>query len=591
MSFIKEIKLILVHLMIKERERMKRMRKPVIEFENFSFQYRVQSSPTLKNINLTIYEGEKVVIVGPSGSGKSTIAHCINGLIPNIYKGTTSGTFKIKGQNALKHNIFERSAHVGTVLQNPDDQFIGLTVGEDIAFKLENLVVPQQEMLTTVNQVAHLVDINSHLTHSPHELSGGQKQRVTLAGVMVDEIDILLFDEPLASLDPAAGLHTMTLIDDIHQKTGKTIVIIEHRLEDVLYKKVDRIVVVNQGEIIADMTPNQLLASTLLEEVGIREPLYVTALKYAGCQITEDMNPQSLEEMNLTSCIEPVMTWFNESQGLTPYENQEVALEFKDVTFGYQVNLPILKNMSFKIHQGEMVSIVGKNGAGKSTISKLISGFYKPTSGTIEFKGVDLSSHTIKERAEKIGLVMQNPNQMISKTMIFDEVAFGLRVRGIEEEEVKRRVHETLTICGLYPFRNWPISALSFGQKKRVTIASILVLNPEILILDEPTAGQDLKHYTEIMEFLKSLNERGITILMITHDMHLMLEYTTRALVITNGEVIGDDSTWNVLTNHELIEKAHLKKTSLYDLANKIGDLSPVDFVCKFIASDKVVRT
>lgn len=567
------------------------MRNPVIEFENFSFQYRVQSSPTLKNINLTIYEGEKILIVGPSGSGKSTIAHCINGLIPNIYKGTATGTFKIKGQDALKQNIFERSNYVGTVLQNPDDQFIGLTVGEDIAFKLENLVTPQQEMIETVNQVAQLVDIDSHLTYSPHELSGGQKQRVTLAGVMVDEIDILLFDEPLASLDPAAGLHTMTLIDDIHQQTGKTIVIIEHRLEDVLYKKVDRIVVVNQGEIIADVTPNQLLASTLLEEVGIREPLYVTALKYAGCQITEDMNPQSLEEMNLTSCIEPVMTWFNESQGLTPYENQEVALEFKDVTFGYQVNQPILKNMSFKIHQGEMVSIVGKNGAGKSTISKLISGFYKPTSGSIEFRGLDLATHTIKERAEKIGLVMQNPNQMISKTMIFDEVAFGLRVRGIEEEEVTRRVHETLKICGLYPFRNWPISALSFGQKKRVTIAAILVLNPEILILDEPTAGQDLKHYTEIMEFLKVLNERGITILMITHDMHLMLEYTTRALVITNGEVIGDDSTWNVLTNHELIEKAHLKKTSLYDLANKTGDLSPVDFVCKFIASDKVVRT
>lgn len=570
---------------------MRSMRNPVIEFENFSFQYRVQSSPTLKNINLTIYEGEKVLIVGPSGSGKSTIAHCINGLIPNIYKGTATGTFKIKGQDALKQNIFERSNYVGTVLQNPDDQFIGLTVGEDIAFKLENLVTPQQEMIETVNQVAQLVDIDSHLTYSPHELSGGQKQRVTLAGVMVDEIDILLFDEPLASLDPAAGLHTMTLIDDIHQQTGKTIVIIEHRLEDVLYKKVDRIVVVNQGEIIADVTPNQLLASTLLEEVGIREPLYVTALKYAGCQITEDMNPQSLEEMNLTSCIEPVMTWFNESQGLTPYENQEVALEFKDVTFGYQVNQPILKNMSFKIHQGEMVSIVGKNGAGKSTISKLISGFYKPTSGSIEFRGLDLATHTIKERAEKIGLVMQNPNHMISKTMIFDEVAFGLRVRGIEEEEVTRRVHETLKICGLYPFRNWPISALSFGQKKRVTIAAILVLNPEILILDEPTAGQDLKHYTEIMEFLKVLNERGITILMITHDMHLMLEYTTRALVITNGEVIGDDSTWNVLTNHELIEKAHLKKTSLYDLANKTGDLSPVDFVCKFIASDKVVRT
>lgn len=567
------------------------MRKPVIEFENFSFQYRVQSSPTLKNINLTIYEGEKVLIIGPSGSGKSTIAHCINGLIPNIYKGTTSGIFKINGKNALKQNIFERSNVVGTVLQNPNDQFIGLTVGEDIAFKLENLVVPQQEMIETVNQVAQLVDIDSHLIYSPHELSGGQKQRVTLAGVMVDDIDVLLFDEPLANLDPAAGIHTMTLIDEIQQKTGKTIVIIEHRLEDVLYKKVDRIIVINQGEIVGDMTPNQLLASSLLGEVGIREPLYVTALKYAGCQITEAMNPQCLEEMNLTSCTESLKAWFNQSTALTPVENQEVILEFKDVTFGYQPNQPTLKNISFKIHQGEMVSIVGKNGAGKSTISKLVSGFYKPSAGTIAFKGIDLVTHSIKERAEKIGLVMQNPNQMISKTMIFDEVAFGLRVRGVAEEEVKRRVHETLTVCGLYPFRNWPISALSFGQKKRVTIASILVLNPEILILDEPTAGQDLKHYTEIMEFLKSLNERGITILMITHDMHLMLEYTTRAIVITNGEVVGDDSTYNVLTNQDLIEKAHLKRTSLYDLAQKMRDISPVEFVCKFIASDKAVRT
>ena len=567
------------------------MRKPVIEFENFSFQYRVQSSPTLKNINLKIYEGEKVVIVGPSGSGKSTIAHCINGLIPNIYKGTTSGAFKIKGQNALNHNIFERSNEVGTVLQNPDDQFIGLTVEEDIAFKLENLVVPQQEMIETVHQVAQLVDVDGHLSSSPHDLSGGQKQRVTLAGVLVDDIDILLFDEPLANLDPAAGLHTMTLIDEIHKQTNKTIVMIEHRLEDVLYKPVDRVIVVNQGELVADLTPNQLLASSLLQDVGIREPLYVTALKYAGCTITEEMNPQCLEQMDLTSCTDVVKNWFLTTDVHLPKTDQPIILEFKEVSFGYQPNQQTLKGVSFKIHEGEMISIVGKNGAGKSTISKLISGFYSPTSGTIEFKGEDLRQQTIKERAEKIGLVMQNPNQMISKTMIFDEVAFGLRIRGVNEEEVKRRVYETLKICGLYPYRNWPISALSFGQKKRVTIASILVLNPEILILDEPTAGQDLKHYTEIMEFLKELNERGITIIMITHDMHLMLEYTTRALVITHGELVGDDRTWHVLTNDELIQIAHLKRTSLYELANRIGDLPPVEFICKFISSDKAVRT
>lgn len=567
------------------------MRKPVIEFENFSFQYRVQSEPTLLNINLKIYEGEKVLIVGPSGSGKSTLAHCINGLVPNIHRGKVTGNLKIQGEDALHQNIFARSNHVGTVLQNPDDQFIGLTVGEDIAFKLENLVVPQQEMIHIVKSVAELVDIHTHLTASPQELSGGQKQRVTLAGVMVDEIDILLFDEPLANLDPKAGAHTMKLIDEINKKTNKTILIIEHRLEEVLSQEIDRVIVINHGQIQADLTPNQLLASTILKEQGIREPLYLTALKYAGCEITEEMNPESLMEMKLNHCKESVMTWFNKVTSNTYQPTTDVILEFKDVSFGYDEHRLNLNGISFKIYQGEMISLVGKNGAGKSTISKLISGFYQPLSGQIKYKGVDLRGESIKERAEKIGLVMQNPNQMISKVKLFDEVALGLRVRKVEEDEVNRRVIETLKICGLYPYRNWPISALSFGQKKRVSIASILVLNPEILILDEPTAGQDLKHYVEIMEFLKELNERGMTILMITHDMHLMLEYTHRAIVITDGKVIGDDLTWNILTNDAIIERAHLKRTSLYDLATLMEIPSSEEFINKFISHDKVVRT
>ncbi|CUN14792.1 MAG: ABC transporter ATP-binding protein [Turicibacter sanguinis] len=567
------------------------MRKPMIEFENFSFQYRVQSSPTLKNINLCIYEGEKVLIVGPSGSGKSTLAHCINGLVPNIYKGQLSGNLKIKGENALKHNLFKRSNYVGTVLQNPDDQFIGLTVGEDIAFKLENLEVPQAEMKSIVNEVSTLVDIKTHLKSAPHELSGGQKQRVTLAGVMVDDIDILLFDEPLANLDPAAGEQTMSLIDEISRKTHKTIVIIEHRLEDVLQACIDRIIVMNEGCIIADMTPNELLASNLLSQIGIREPLYVTALKYANCEILASMNPQSLNQMDLSRCQEALHRWYDQTEIQKERNQEDILLEFKKVCFGYQSDSLTLKDVSFQIRKGEMLSLVGKNGAGKSTISKLISGFYQPISGTILLNGEDMGTQTIKERADKIGLVMQNPNQMISKTKIFDEVALGLRVRGISETEVQERVIETLKICGLYPYRNWPISALSFGQKKRVSIAAILVLNPELLILDEPTAGQDLRHYTEIMEFLVELNQRGITILMITHDMHLMLEYTTRAIVITNGEVLADTSTWHVLTDDQLIEASHLKKTSLYQLAMQTGLPSAVDFIRKFIFADKAVRT
>lgn len=566
------------------------MKKPVIEFKNFTFQYRAQAKPTLNNINLTIYEGEKVVIVGPSGSGKSTLSNCINGLVPFLHEGTISGSLKINGKESKESSIFELSNTVGTVLQDPDGQFIGLTVAEDIAFKLENDCVSQEEMKDKVKMISKIVDIDNHLDFAPYSLSGGQKQRVTLAGVMVSNVDILLFDEPLASLDPATGKNAIELIDEIQKKTNKTILIIEHRLEDVLHCPVDRVIVVDNGNIVADITPSQLLSCNLLNEVGIREPLYITALKYAGCTINPEIRPEHIDLLNVDREVPKLKEWFDGTIEETKNVSDEVVLEMKDVRFGYSNEKEILHGVSFKVNKGEMVSIVGRNGAGKSTISKLICGFYKPTSGKILFNDRDLATDTIKERAEKIGIVMQNPNQMISKTMIFDEVALGLKIRGVSQEEIKERVYKTLKICGLYPFRNWPISALSFGQKKRVTIASILVLNPEIIILDEPTAGQDFKHYTEIMEFLKEVNKAGVTIIMITHDMHLMLEYTNRAIVLSNGLKLADDTAANILTDEKVIEEANLKETSLYELAIKASLENPRSFVKKFIDYDRRVR-
>lgn len=566
------------------------MKKPVIEFVDFSFQYRAQAKPTLNNINLTIYEGEKVLIVGPSGSGKSTLSNCINGIVPFSNEGKISGSLKVKGKETKEMSIFKLSNSVGTVLQDPDGQFIGLTVGEDIAFKLENDCVSQEEMKEKVKIVSEIVGIDTHLNDAPYSLSGGQKQRVTLAGVMVGDVDILLFDEPLASLDPATGKSAIELIDQIQKETKKTILIIEHRLEDVLHCAVDRVIVVNNGEIAADITPAELLSSNILSETGIREPLYITALKYAGCTITPEMKPEHIDTLNIDLCREKLKTWYEETSEEEKQTTGEAILEMKDVKFSYESGKEILHGVSFKVNKGEMVSIVGRNGAGKSTISKLICGFYKPTEGQILFDGRDLINDTIKERAEKIGIVMQNPNQMISKTMIFDEVALGLKVRGVPEEEIKNRVFETLKICGLYEFRNWPISALSFGQKKRVTIASILVLNPEVIILDEPTAGQDFKHYTEIMEFLKELNKKGVTIVMITHDMHLMLEYTNRAIVLSNGLKLAEDIAANVLTDEEVINKANLKETSLYELAVKAKLENPRMFVKKFIDYDRRIR-
>lgn len=566
------------------------MKKKIIEFKDFSFRYRVQAEPTVKNINLSIYEGEKVLIVGPSGSGKSTLAHCINGLVPFFYDGIVTGRLNINGSDATKMNIFELSKIVGTVLQDPDSQFIGLTVGEDIAFKLENYCVSQDEMIDRVNKSAELVDIKKELYTSPYKLSGGQKQRVTLAGATVDDVKILLFDEPLASLDPATGESAIELIDKMQKQNNKTAIIIEHRLEDVLHCDVDRVIVMDKGEIIADTTIDEIIRKDILRKVGIREPLYLTALRYANCEINNTLNLKNVDTLELKEYKEKLNTWYENIEVYESDENQNPILELDNINFSYNKEKQILKNVSFKINKGDMAAIIGRNGAGKSTISKLICGFYKPTSGRILFDGKDMVNDTIKERSDKIGFVMQNPNQMISKTMVYDEVAFGLKIRGLSDSQIKERVYETLKVCGLYGYRNWPISALSYGQKKRVTIASILVLNPDMIILDEPTAGQDFKHYTEIMEFLVELNKKGVTILMVTHDMHLMLEYTNKVIVLSEGEKIADNVPAYVLTNKEIIEKANLKETSLHQLALRCDIEDTTKFVNRFIDYDRRVR-
>lgn len=571
---------------------MTEKKSPIISFKNFSFQYRAQKKPTLKEINLDIYPGERVLIAGPSGCGKSTLAGCINGLNPFSNPGECSGELIVDGVHAPKSSIFELSAHVGTVLQDPDGQFIGLTVGEDIAFALENSCTPQNEMHEITRHAAELVDIQDHLDYAPHELSGGQKQRVGLAGVMVDQVEILLFDEPLANLDPATGKQTIELIDAIQKKTDTTVVIIEHRLEDVLWRNVDRIILMGDGQILADLHPDELLSTSLLEENGIREPLYLTAMRYAGVEITPEKKPAHVDSVILDEADRKKVTdWYKAREAAEPAGEGEPLLEVKNLHFGYEKNQKTLRDVTLTIRKGEMVSIVGKNGAGKSTFSKLVCGFETPDSGELLLHGKDLLQENIRHRAKHIGYVMQNPNQMISKTMIFDEVALGLLNTGKSEEEIREKVEETLKICGLYPFRNWPVSALSFGQKKRVTIASVLVQDPELIILDEPTAGQDFRHYTDIMEFLRGLNEKGVTVVMITHDMHLMLEYTPRALVFADGRLIADRSAAAVLCDPQLIGQAALKETSLFTLANRLG-ISPAEaFVERFIEEDREVRS
>ena len=541
------------------------MKEAMIELKDFSFQYKAQSEPTLKNLNLTIYKGEKVLIVGPSGSGKSTIGQCLNGIIPNIYKGTSSGQFLIQGKEAFDLSIYEKSHLVSTVLQDTDGQFIGLSVAEDLAFALENDMVDLGTMKERVQSWAERLDLMKLLDHRPQDLSGGQKQRVSLAGVLIDESPILLFDEPLANLDPKSGQDIIDLIDQIHEEQGTTTIIIEHRLEDVLYRPVDRVILINQGQVLFNGSPDELLRTTLLAENGIREPLYLTTLRQLGQDIDQLEHLDRLEDIELTGVNRSIPEATFTKTGET-----EELLKLEQISFAYQENHPILKNISLSIPKGQRLAIVGKNGAGKSTLAKAICGFIT-TEGQYTSRGEDIKQESVKERAERVGYVLQNPNQMISTNMIFDEVALGLRLRGISEEDIKERVYQALKTCGLYEFRKWPISALSYGQKKRVTIASILVLGPEILVLDEPTAGQDQRNYTEIMEFLDSLQEKGHTIVMITHDMQLMLDYSDRALVVSDGQILADLSPAELFTHPDILQEANLKETSIFALANRLG--------------------
>ena len=562
----------------KEKKEKKEERKIAINFENFTFKYESQSKPTLHNINLKIYEGEKIVIVGPSGSGKSTIGYCINGLAPYFYKGEVSGKLEIYGKKCKE--IFEHSKYIGTVLQDSDAQFVGLTVAEDIAFALENDEVETAVMKEKVKEIAQFVRIETLLDLKPHDLSGGQKQKVSLAGIMVDNAKIVLYDEPLANLDPLSGKYAIELISELHKDKKLTTIIIEHRLEDVLHREIDRIIVVDKGRIIADDTPDNILKGNLLSKINIREPLYISLLKYSNDNLERYDNISIFERIDFSTAKENILNWIKYNSSPKKVESNETLLKLENISFSYDEKRKILKNIDLTIKKGEMISIVGSNGAGKSTLSKVIAGFERQDEGKIYYKNLDISNESIAKRAEKIGFVLQNPNSMISKVTVFDEVALGLKTRGVLEDEIEKRVIEILEICKLKPFRKWPIKALSYGQKKRVTIASVLVLQPEMIIVDEPTAGQDLFHYREIMEFLKQLNEFGITILFITHDMHLMLEYTDKAYVFNEGKIIKSGNPAQILADRNVLEQANLKETSLHYVAEKAG-----------INSEELIRT
>lgn len=546
-----------------------------LEFQHVTFQYDAQAEPTLRDINLTVQPGERILIAGPSGSGKTTLGQLINGLIPHAYPGELTGKILIDGQDATTASIFERSFSVGTVLQDTDAQFVGLSVAEDIAFALENDNATHDEIISKVQRWADVLDLQDLLTIAPQHLSGGQKQRVAMAGVLVDDSPILLFDEPLASLDPASGHRMLALLDQLQAEYGLTVVMIEHRLEDVLQHRLDRVIVLEEGQITFDDTPETLLRSDTLHQYGLAVPGYLQVVQQTGFDLnaaTGIRSPKTIDGEGLGERL----TQLALPKIKATEKAKEPLLTIDELSFGFD-DRALFNQLSTEIYDGELVALVGKNGSGKSTLSKIIAGFITPTAGKLSLANVgDLGVLSIKERASYIGYVSQNPNEMITQAIIFDEVASGLRLRGVAEEDLTKQVNDLLRLAGLYEMRNWPVTVLSYGQKKRLTILSVLALQPQVLILDEPTAGQDYANAQAIMQFVRHLHdELGTTVIVITHDMSLMLRVAERALVLVDGQLIADTTPADLLTNEELVDKAALHLTTVYDLAQRFNLANP----------------
>ncbi|MDI6650133.1 ABC transporter ATP-binding protein [Leuconostoc suionicum] len=549
------------------------MVEPFIDFQHVTFKYHAQSEPTLHDVSFQIYPGEKVLIAGASGSGKTTLLRLLNGLIPQAYQGDITGELTINGKKILDQSLFDLSLQAGTVLQDSDAQFVGMTVAEDIAFSLENDNQPIKTVREKVAKWANRFGLGKRLTLAPQSLSGGQKQRTAMAGVLVDEGDLLLFDEPLASLDPAAGAAAMALIDELQQERNMTVVVIEHRIEDVLRAHVDRVIVMAHGRIVANDTPTAIIQAGVLSANGLDEPLYIQLLRRAGVPVNKIPHVADVEKVDVSNYRDQIETLAEPVQTVTHDDKQ---LLVQSLTFAYDQQEPLFDNLSTSIHEGEILGIVGKNGSGKTTLSHLLTGFLTPSGGDIQLDGRSLLNDSIKERADHIGYILQNPNHMITKATVFDEVASGLRLRNVDEEQVTERVREMLQLVDLDGMRNWPISALSFGQKKRLTIAAVLVLKPAILILDEPTAGQDATHTSQLLGFLQNINiTNHTTIIIITHDMHLLANFVQRTLVVVDGQILADTTPAELLANEALVDAASLRTTSIYRLAQRLSIVHP----------------
>jgi energy-coupling factor transport system ATP-binding protein len=520
----------------------------LIRIKNLTFHYGDAENPALQDMNLDIEDGEFVLVTGPSGCGKTSLCRCLNGLIPHFYGGVVEGRVEVQGLDVTEHTTKELATRVGMVFQDPENQLVSIEVQREVAFGLENLAFPRDVIAKRVEESLDTLGISGLRYRQVHDLSGGEKQKVVIASVLALHPDILVMDEPTSELDPKGAEEVLSIVQRLNDELGITVVLVEHRLDRVVHL-VDRMIVMDEGRIIADGSPRTVLSNGDITSVGAGVPPIVRMVK----RLRDD--GFNFDEIPLTvkqgrAVLKDIFMRVGES---TLFENESAAkgkttIEIEKLWYAYRDGPTALRNVSLRICEGEFVAVMGRNASGKTTLVKHINGLLKPTKGKVVVTGIDTRKATIAQLSRKVGFIFQNPNDHIFADTVEDEIAFILKNRGLGHDEVAERVDEILRMFALVGFRKRYPRSLSGGERQRVAMASILVARPEILILDEPTRGMEYRLKSELMRFLNSYRERGNTVVLVTHDVETVAEYADRVILLSEGRIVVDGNKRDVLS-------------------------------------------
>lgn len=551
----------------------------IIKFEDVSFRYAKSKRRVLKNIDLEIQEGEFVVITGPTGAGKTTLCEMMNGIIPNFVKGDLKGKIDIAGMDPQKTKVSTMAQTVGLVFQDPNTQLFGMTVEEDIAFGATNLGYDYEECMKRVNRSVEDLNLHELLGRKPMELSGGQKQSLAIAGIYAMLPKIIVCDEPTSMLDPVGKRNVFSLVKNINKKYGITVVLVEHVMSEVV-RYADKVVVMDKGSIVMQGSVTGVFSQLdRLNELGLNVPQSIELsmrLKEKGYVPDISLIPDTLiaDLKKLT----PKNTVHRDPPAPVNTAGTETAIDVDHLVFSYLGDKNQVDDVSLKFKKGDFVAIIGQNGAGKTTLCRSIIGLLKPSSGTIKVADIDVSTKSVAELAATVGYCFQNPDEQIFKDSVEDELYFGARNLGRDDEHTKERIEQIMKDVGLERYRNvWP-KYLSKGERQRLTMGSIIAMDPDIVIVDEPTTGQDWRETIWIMELLKKINDEGKTVIIITHNMEIVCRYCNRVLTMRHGQVLLDGTPAQVFAQPDVLATAYVQPTDITCIAQAL-DYMPDDII------------